>query len=76
MSIERVIRCDGPDCECHVQTIHPWPHLPGGFLETREGTETGEPYVRHFCGYDCAMKWFAKFPPSERIEFDPPPQEA
>lgn len=76
MSIERTYYCDGPDCgsepgdienPCHVTTATPPPHLPGGFIETRE-VESGKEFNHHFCGWDCLMKFAAKQPIPEVIE--------
>lgn len=69
MSIERTYYCEGPDCSdsnargnaCHVSTATPPPHLPASFIEVRQ-REDGEDYLRHFCGWDCLMKFAAKQP--------------
>lgn len=67
MSISRILRCDGPGCDAHVQTDHAPPHLPASFIETRQGGDVTD-YVNHFCGWDCCMKYAAKFGPPEVIE--------
>lgn len=64
MSIARSYVCDGPDCPSHTKTTNPPPHLPGGYIETREVTEHGE-HTHHFCTWDCAMKFGAGFAPPE-----------
>lgn len=59
MSIERVFRCDGPECERHVQTVSPRPPV---FLTVREGSDS-----LHFCTWDCLLKHAASKPPSEAL---------
>jgi len=76
MSIDRIIYCEGPGCGAtdsgglptHIQTAEPAPYLPPCFLEVREGGHNGSD-EHHFCSWDCLMKFAAKFPPPERIEF-------
>lgn len=79
MSYDRTIYCDGPDCggdgglkggntSAHVQTASPPPHIPTGFIETREQVN-GEDFIHHFCGWDCVMKFAAKEPLPEVIEW-------
>ena len=82
MATERTIYCDGPDCgdrhqegaPCHARTIHPPPHLPAGFIETRQGGDVAD-HVLHFCSWDCVLKYAAKLPPTEVIPWGPPPSE-
>jgi hypothetical protein len=60
MTADTTIRCDGPECSAS------WPDestCPG--LLTVVVTGDG---VRHFCSWDCCMKFAAQFPPPERIE--------
>lgn len=69
MSIERIFRCDGPDCERHVRTKG---EQPPTFLTLMENP--GFPHergsLRHFCGYDCLLKHAGEFPPEEMIACD------
>ncbi len=64
MSIERTYYCDGPAdndegrCPRHATTATPPPHLPGGFIETRQRQDAGDE-LHHFCSWDCAMKYAA-----------------
>lgn len=67
VSIDRTYYCDGPGCECHVQTATPPPYLPTPFLVVREPNPSGDS-IRHFCSWDCLMKLAATFPVAERIE--------
>ena len=80
MSVQRTIYCDGPDCggegglrgghtSCHVSTASPPPYLPISFIEVRERHDMGDE-IQHFCGWDCLMKYAAKQPIPERIEWD------
>lgn len=51
MSIERLFRCDGPECERFVQTTRMHPEL---FITVSEdGDEL------HFCGWDCVLRFAA-----------------
>lgn len=86
MSIERTYYCEGPDCggegglsggytSVHVVTSTPPPYLPDGIIEVREPDPSGG-IVRHFCGWDCVMKFAANQPIPERIElYDPDDEE-
>lgn len=69
MAVERAYYCDGPDCgdgqPGHARTALPWPHLPSGIIEVRD-----EDGARHFCGWDCLMKYAAAQPIPERIEMN------
>lgn len=56
--IERVFRCDGPDCECHERTAE---EQPRAFLTVVE--PPGESF--HFCTWDCLLKYAAQKPPVE-----------
>lgn len=79
MSIERTYYCESPDCHggsldgdtppAHVTTASAPPHLPGGFIETRERTDEGD-HLHHFCSWDCCMKFAAAQPVPEIIEVD------
>lgn len=78
MAIERTYYCDNPSCAAdhpgdsetplHACTATPPPYLPRGFIEVREGGPS-VPEL-YFCGWDCLMKYAAKFPPAEIIPFD------
>jgi hypothetical protein len=76
VSIERTYFCEGPDCggetPCHVSSATPPPHLPGGFIETREVCN-GKEHLHHFCSWDCCMKFAAAEPVPEIIPFDADP---
>jgi hypothetical protein len=61
MSTERIVYCDGPDCECHARTAAKG-RQPTGFLCV---TGDGEP--RHFHNWECAMRYAAQFEPPEII---------
>lgn len=65
MTVERIFHCDGPGCQRHGSDQYP------GWIVIHD--ESGE---RHFCSWDCVMKYAARFPPSERIELIPPDEEA
>jgi hypothetical protein len=79
MSIERTYYCEGPGCHghdpedaetpspLHTRTFTPPPHLPIGFVETRQRLN-GRDYLRHFCSWDCVMKFAAKQPIPEVVE--------
>jgi hypothetical protein len=69
MAVERVIHCDGPDCECHVQTASPPPYIPGFFLEVKQNGDNGD-HTWHFCSWDCAMKFAAAQEPTITISLD------
>lgn len=71
MSIERTYHCDGPDCERHGSSVTPPPYIPWGFLEVRQSSGQGD-QSRHFCGWDCVMKFAATFPAEEVIPLHPP----
>lgn len=58
MSVERVFRCDGPECERHVQTTSTRPPV---FLTLAE--DAGPDL--HFCSWDCVLRCAAEKPPSE-----------
>jgi hypothetical protein len=61
MSIERVYYCDGPECEGHARTAGAQP--PTGFLTVGEGADP----ERHFCTWDCLMKFAAARPLPEVV---------
>lgn len=72
--IERIYHCDGPPhhendedtCSGHAHTLDPPPHMPYGMLRvsTNQGLTVTE---LHFCGWDCLLRYAAKFPPPEII---------
>lgn len=65
MSIERTYYCEAPDCgegePRHATTASAPPHLPSGFIETRERCDAGD-VLHHFCGWDCLTKYAAAKP--------------
>jgi hypothetical protein len=71
--------CEGPGCgdqhddglPVHAITASPYPHLPMGFIETRQ-RQDGEDFEHHFCSWDCLMKYAAQHPPPEMIEVEDP----
>lgn len=79
MSIQRTYLCDGPACNGsdpddadaqmprHAVTALAPPHLPVGFIETRE-RDNGVDHLNHFCSWDCAMKYASQFPAPEIID--------
>jgi hypothetical protein len=69
VTIERTYHCDGPDCEVHARTPVAPPYLPAGFIGVSEGGPSPIP-ARHFCSWDCLMKYAARFPAPERIEWN------
>lgn len=70
MSVQRDYYCDGPECELHTSTASPPPYLPVGMpMELRERSDNQDA-VLHFCGWDCLMKYAAKYPPPEIVEID------
>ncbi len=66
MSIERVFYCDAEGCDTHIGSLYAEPECPGWLIVTETGHE---PETLHFCGWDCAMKYAAKFPPPTVIPF-------
>lgn len=66
MAVDRVLHCDGPDCNNRVQTADPPPYIPIGWIEVRQGLHAG-PITREFCDWECVMKYAATFPPPEII---------
>jgi hypothetical protein len=77
MAVERTYYCEAPECHggsldgetppCHATSASPPPHLPGGFIETRERCDDGD-HLHHFCSWDCCMKFAAAQPVPEIIE--------
>lgn len=63
VSIERVFYCDAEDCETHVRTAAARPG-PGWVTATEDG------HSRHFCAWDCCMKFAATVPAPEIIPFN------
>lgn len=61
MAIERTYHCDGPGCDCHATTAES-SRMAMGFLKI-----TGDGPVKHFCSWDCVLKFAAKFEPTEII---------
>lgn len=63
MTAERTYHCDGPGCERH------WSEGAAaqapGLLTVSESGPAGVDL--NFCGWDCAMKYAARFPPAETI---------
>jgi len=70
MAVERVIHCDGPDCPTHIRTATPPPYLPRGYLLVQEGRPEGRS-ERHFCSWECVLRYAAKLPPPEVIDVPP-----
>jgi hypothetical protein len=62
MSTERVVHCDGPDCERHARTAAKG-RQPMGFL-----CVTGDGPPHHFCSWDCCLRYAAGREPEEVIE--------
>lgn len=69
MSVQRTYYCEAPDCEAHASTATPPPYLPVGFLGVRESEPGAMQEERHFCGWECVMRYAATLPPPESIEF-------
>lgn len=70
MSIERIIRCDGPDCEVHQHTLKADPYVPVGWIRATEGSEEQPNGPWHFCTWNCGMKFAAQVPPPEETTWD------
>lgn len=77
MAIERTYYCDNPTCmddkpgdgtPCHVRSATPPPYIPGGFVQTYE--YPNGPAVKHFCGWDCLLKYAATIEPPIIITMD------
>lgn len=64
MSVERVYVCDWHECGAQVQTAA---SLPPGFLSVTEGAD----HQRHFCDWDCLLKYAAEKPPPQLIPLGP-----
>lgn len=60
MSIERIFRCDGPECARHVQTTSDRPPV---FVTVREAAGR----ALHFCTWDCVLRYAAEKPPTEVV---------
>jgi hypothetical protein len=60
VSIERVFYCDAEGCNTNVSSLYTEPECPGWLLVTETGHK---PHVLHFCTWNCALKYAAKFPP-------------
>ncbi len=61
MTVERVIYCDGPDCEAHIRSGR---RLPAGFLRI-----AGWGDALYFCSWDCVLRFAAKQEPIEEISW-------
>jgi hypothetical protein len=59
MSIERIFHCDGPDCGTSVRTRG---LRPDSYLITATETGGGPALTRHFCSWDCTMRYAAAQP--------------
>jgi hypothetical protein len=70
MTVERRFYCDGPDCERFVRTLKPKPPEGSGFITAGEAIDGAE--IKHFCTWDCCMKWSAQQPVAEIFHFDGP----
>lgn len=60
MSIERIFRCDGPDCRRHVQTTSA---RPPTFVTITEDAGS----ALHFCTWDCVLRYAGEKPPVELV---------
>jgi hypothetical protein len=60
MSVEHIYYCDGPDCDRRVRTADSRPAM---FLTVHEGAD----HTSYFCGWDCALRYGATFPPEQVI---------
>jgi hypothetical protein len=77
MGIERTYYCDGPGCgdgneggnPCSVRTATPPPHIPSGYIETRQTDDMNETRM-YFCSWSCLMKYSAAQPIPTTIEWD------
>lgn len=67
MSIEQIFHCDGPECAGHVRTSADFPST--GFIRTYERWP-GFDQERHFCTWDCLLRFAAARPPVEVIGLD------
>lgn len=69
MAVERKFTCDGPECETWISTHA---DQPPTFLTVRENPGFAhEPGAEnHFCSWDCALKFGARFEPTTVIPMD------
>lgn len=65
MTIERIFYCDWRDCNSHTRTISSRPGM--GFLTVTEDSRS-----RHFCSWDCVLKFAGETTP---VEIVGPPSE-
>jgi hypothetical protein len=84
VSVERTYYCDGPEnpnipgdeaqpggCPAHVKAaMIDSEYLPGGFIQVRSYVQGATYEVLHFCGWNCLLRYAAKFPPPEVITMD------
>lgn len=68
MTVEWTFHCDGPDCNAS------WGESSCPGLLTV--IETGDSTERHFCSWDCCMKFAATVPVPEIIPFTPLPRKS
>lgn len=60
-------RCDGPDCQMHVQTTALAP--VAGWLQVIEGLSSLPDGYHDFCSWDCLLKRAAWIEPVQAIVF-------
>lgn len=71
VSVERTIHCDAAECNVHARTANPAPYCPAGFLSVQWWSPGNQPFSEyHFCGWECAMRHGATFPPPTIIRLD------
>jgi len=63
VAIEREFHCDGPGCVAHQRTTA---RVPRYWLVVTEA-DLGGGDERHFCGWECVLRFAAQLPPPEVI---------
>lgn len=70
MSVAHTYRCDGEDCEVHVQSCDPPPRAE--FLRVLANEGHDEPVTFDFCGWGCLTRFAFRQPSPETIPYGPP----
>ena len=69
MSEKATFYCDASDCEGHGGAWDGHRKPPPGFLTIIESGEDDRARPRHFCSWDCVLKFAATIEPGELIPF-------
>lgn len=67
MTVERIFRCEGPDCERWVQTQRLRPPV---FVTVLENDGFGVEDEHHFCSWDCVLRYSGQKEPEQIIRLD------